>query len=112
MAYSARSMMARDRRLRSVVSGRIAYLLLVLAGLGVLLASFQPLHVHGAGRAGLYNEECPLAELAGRHGQLSLPSAPPAVWIGLITHRISITEIPGCPAARTSRSESRAPPLA
>jgi hypothetical protein len=104
--------MARHRCLRSRLTGRVACLLLVLAGLGVLLASFQPLHVHGTGRAALYNEECPLAELAGRHGPLSLPSAPPAVRIGLIVHPISVTDVPEYPAASTSRTQPRAPPLA
>jgi len=104
--------MARDRRLRSRLTGWPAYLLLVLAGLAVLLGSFQPPHIHGASRAGLYNEECPLAELTGRHGQLSLPAAPPAVWIGLITRPIPAIEVPECPAAATSRTNPRAPPLA
>jgi hypothetical protein len=105
-------MMARERRLGPRLSGRTAYLLLALAGLGLLLASFQPLHVHGAGRAGFYNEECPLAELAGRHGQVSLPSAPPAVRIGLIIHPILVTEVLEYPAVSTSRTQPRAPPLA
>ena len=105
-------MMARDRRLRSRLSGRTAYILLALCGLGALLASFQPLHVHGTDRATLYNEECPLAELTGHHGQLSLPSAPPAVWVALIIRPLSITAVSDTPAASTSRTDSRAPPLA
>ena len=104
-------MMARDRRQRSSFVGRTAYLLIALAALSVLLVSVQPLHVHGTGRAAFYNEECPLAELAARHGQFSLPSAAPAVGIGFVVHQISVIEIAEPPAAPVPRSQPRAPPI-
>ncbi len=90
----------------------MATLLLVLVSLAVPLEASQPVHVHEAGTAGLYNEEHILASLDSLSGDLPMPDAGPAVFVALVAS--------ACPLARGARpsaplpslSDSRAPPSA
>ena len=69
-------------------------------------------HVHDPTTAGLYNTECPLAELGARQGVASLPSAPPSIWIRLARAEL-LPVVTSSPSAGVVLStESRAPPLA
>jgi hypothetical protein len=86
--------------------------LLALSLVAFVVTTSTAGHSHAPITAGLYNAECPLAELNVRHGVVALPSAPPSVWIGLVP-----AEIPLVPAANFSASvalsaDPRAPPLA
>ena len=91
------------------------YLLLrvvVLILFGLLLTRSQLLHAHRSGEPGLYNTECPLAEIAARQVDASLPSVPSVVATGWT--------LEGAPAVAASpiyplfarSADSRAPPLA
>ncbi len=86
--------------------------LLALVILGLLFTSPDLLHAHRAGTVGLYNAECPLAEIAARYGVASLPSAPPIVapwWTVGSAPAAAVAQIPALFARCTN---SRAPPLA
>ncbi|HEY7040845.1 MAG TPA: hypothetical protein VID28_18410 [Methylomirabilota bacterium] len=87
-------------------------LLLMLVSLAAPLEVSQPLHLHAAGTAGLYNEEHVLGSLDSVVGDLPLPDARFAVFIALVADaRLSAG------GARLSTpvldlTDSRAPPLA
>ena len=95
-------------RVRAVMAG----LLLVLVSLAVPLEASQPLHIHEAGTAGLYNEEHVLAELGSLHRIVSLPEGAPAIVLALRTTAavVSARVHPHSPDA--SRAGPRAPPSA
>ena len=87
-------------------------LLLTVVSLALVLEGSQPVHSHEDGRFGLYNAECPLAELAAVHadGGLSVPTT--------IT-RPAQAELPVAflsfawtPSPSFSLADTRAPPLA
>jgi hypothetical protein len=69
-------------------------------------------HVHDPRTAGLYNTECPLAELAARQGVASLPSVPPSIWIRLVRAELLPVVASNLSAGVVLSAESRAPPLA
>jgi len=99
-------MTAHGSRTRSIL------LVLALVCFGLLLTGPELLHAHRSGELGLYNTECPLAEIAARHSDASLPSAPlvVATWW-------TIEMAPALPPAQASTlfarsADSRAPPLA
>ena len=85
---------------------------LALVSFAILLTSSELLHVHRSGEPGVYNTECPLAEIATRHGDVPLPSVPTfvATWWVMET-------APGLAASHVlplfvRSADSRAPPLA
>jgi len=90
----------------------MATLLLVLVSLAVPLEASQPLHVHEAGTAGLYNEEHVLASLDSLSGDLPLPDAGPAVFVALVTSAWVLAPGARLSAPVPSLSDSRAPPFA
>jgi hypothetical protein len=99
-------MTARGSRTRSIL------LVLALVSFGLLLTSTELLHAHRSGELGLYNTECPLAEIAARHSDASLPSASPVVAIWSMVE-IAPLRAPGDVSTSFVRSaDSRAPPLA
>lgn len=87
--------------------------ILALILFGLFLTSPDVLHAHGAGGLlGLYNAECPLAEVAARHGVASLPSVPAivATWWTVGPAPAAVVALVPSPFAR--HTDSRAPPLA
>lgn len=91
---------------------RFVLALLVVVVFAPLFTSPELLHAHRAGTVGLYNAECPLAEIAARYGVASLPSAPPIVapwWTVGPAPAAAVAQILA-PFARCTNS--RAPPLA
>ena len=84
---------------------------LALICFGLFLTSPALLHAHGGGAPGLYSSECPLSEVATRHGAASLPSTPSVVatWCTVGT-ALAIMVAP-VPTAFARHTDSRAPPL-
>jgi len=85
--------------------------LLVLAVLVFGVANNARGHVHDPTTAGLYNTDCPLAELGARQAVASLPSVPPSIWIGLTRAESLPVVISDLSAGVVLSAESRAPPL-
>jgi hypothetical protein len=83
---------------------------MILILFGLFLTSPEVLHVH-AGGPGLYNTECPFAEVATRHGDSSLPSSAAIVatwWTVGPTPAASVDHA----RSRCARyTDPRAPPL-
>jgi hypothetical protein len=87
-------------------------LLLALVSLALVLVGTEPMHSHEDGQLGLYNAECPLAELAALHinGWASSPvtiASPAPVVLPLVA-----TAFGWIPRPFLSLADSRAPPLA
>ena len=85
-------------------------LLLVLVSLAVPLEASQPLHLHEAGSAGLYNQEHVLGSLDSVSGDLPLPNARFAVFIALVTGTCLTVGGARLSAPVLDLAESRAPP--
>jgi hypothetical protein len=86
--------------------------MLALVLLALFLTSPELLHEHRSSGVGLYSAECPLADVAARHGEASLPSAPLIVatwWTVGATPVATATQAPS-PFVRSA--DPRAPPLA
>jgi len=87
------------------------YLVLAVAGLGLLLSAGQPLHSHESDTPALYNAECPF-ELAAHHGEISLPSPLPSVWAGVVEPFSPVVQFAAVVAPHSFQPAYRAPPLA
>ena len=87
-------------------------LLFVFAALLFVLTSAHPLHVHGADRPGLYNGECPLAEVAAPRGVAVTAPGPAALWVGLLAVDPSSKADTRIKSAPAFRAALRAPPVA
>jgi len=91
-----------------------AALVLLLVALAFAFAAegSQPSHSHADGRLGLYNAECPLAELAAVHpagwapAPFTIASPAQAVLV------VAASSSGWAPSPSLSLSDSRAPPLA
>ena len=85
--------------------------ILALILFALLLTSPELLHAHGANGLGLYNPDCPFADVAARHGEASLPSVATivATWwtVGLAT----VPAVDHVPSSVTRYTDPRAPPL-
>jgi len=93
---------------------RRAAIVLLLALLVVAFAveGSQPTHSHEDGRLGLYNAECPLAELSAIH---TAGWAPEPITIASpepVVLPIAVTSSGQVPSPVPSLTDSRAPPLA
>jgi hypothetical protein len=97
-------MIARGSGVRSV--GPV----LALIAFGLLLTSAELLHVHRSGELGLYNTECPLAEVAARHSEASLPSTPLLVATWLTVDRAPVVTSLSVSTLFARSADSRAPP--
>ena len=94
-------------------SHRVAIIgLLVLLALALGVEGSQPAHSHEDGRLGLYNAECPLAELTAVHADGWAPApvaiASPAQSVLAVVR----TSSGWVPSPSRSLSDSRAPPIA
>jgi hypothetical protein len=99
------------RTSRRFVTGAICALL-VLAILVLGVASGARGHVHDLTTAGLYDAECPLAELSARQAVAPLPSVPPSVSLRLARAELLPVVATNLSAGVVLSAESRAPPLA
>jgi hypothetical protein len=85
--------------------------LLVLLAFAFAVEGSQPAHSHEDGRLGVYNAECPLAELTAVHADGWAPApvaiASPAQSILAVVR----TSSGWVPSPSRSLSDSRAPPL-
>jgi hypothetical protein len=88
----------------------VCLLLLVLLGLSLAAAGVQPFHTHEDGTRGLYNEDCPLAELAAFDDASPLPPSSPAPSIDLDAGEPVATPSDRAPSFAGGKSDSRAPP--
>src|ERR1700737_166806 len=82
LAYGGCSLMVASGWEQSVrrFANRAICVLLALATLAFIAATSTPSHLHAFATTGLYNAQCPLAELAARQGLSSLAPAPPSCW--------------------------------
>ena len=99
-------------RLHAGSRAMMATLLLVLISLAVPLEASQPLHVHEAGSAGLFNEEHVLASLDSLSGDLPLPDAGTGAFVALVATACLLAHGARPSAPAPILSDSRAPPLA
>jgi hypothetical protein len=85
-------------------------ILLVVVAVGLIWASPDLLHAHRSAGPGLYDAECPLAEIAAHGGQGLVLSSIPAVPAAGLANVVA-TVVPANFCARLSRPcDSRAPP--
>ena len=87
-------------------------LLLASVSIALVLVGTEPMHSHEDGHLGLYNTECPLAELAAVHlnGWASAPvtlASPAPIALPVV-----VTAFGWVPRSFLSLADSRAPPLA
>ena len=87
------------------------YLILAVAGLGLLLTSAEPLHLHQSDTPAFYNAECPF-EVAAHHGEISLPLSLSSVWAGVVEAFRPVVELEAVVAPIAFQPAYRAPPLA
>jgi len=86
-------------------------LVVALLSLAFALEGSQPVHSHENGRLGIYNAECPLAELAAVHAEGWTPTpvtseAPASIVLG-----VAVMSSGWVPRPFASLTASRAPPL-
>lgn len=98
--------------LHPLARGVVAILVLLLLSLAIPLEASQPLHLHEAGTAGLYNEEHVLASLDSVSGDLPLPDAGPAAFIAPVASACLLAGGARLSAPVLSLTDSRAPPFA
>jgi hypothetical protein len=87
-------------------------LLLLLVSLAIPLETSQPIHLHEAGTAGLYNEEHVLGSLDSVVGDVPLPDCRLAVFIALVADARVSADGARLDAPVLDLADSRAPPLA
>jgi hypothetical protein len=86
-------------------------LLLLLVSLAIPLEASQPIHLHEAGTAGLYNEEHVLGSLDSVVGDVPLPDCRLAVFVALVADARLRAGGARCDAPVLDLADSRAPPL-
>lgn len=97
----------RSRHHRAAMVVLLAMLVLAFA-----LEGSQPAHSHEDGRLGLYNADCPLAELTAVHGD-GLATAPLTIASPApVALPVAATAFGWVPSPLLSLADSRAPPLA
>ena len=95
-----------DRGLRRTILPIFALILFAL-----LLTSPELLHAHGANGLGLYNPDCPFADVAARHGEASLPSVATIVAMWWTVGLAAVPVVDHIPTSVTRYTDPRAPPL-
>jgi hypothetical protein len=96
---------------------RLSHRAAIVLLLGLLVVAFavegsQPSHSHEDGRLGLYNAECPLAELSAVHTTGWAPEPLTIASPELVALPIAVTSSGWVPSPFLSLTDSRAPPLA
>ena len=86
-------------------------LLLLLVSLAIPLEASQPIHLHEAGTAGLYNEEHVLGSLDSVVGDVPLPACRLAVFVALVADACLTAGGARLDAPLLDLADSRAPPL-
>ena len=86
--------------------------LLLLLALALAVEGGQPAHSHEDGRLGLYNAECPLAELTAVHADGWAPAPVAIASPGQSVLAVARTSSGWVPSPSLSLSDSRAPPIA
>ena len=99
------------KSLRSGSRRAAIVLLLGLLALAFAVEGSQPSHSHADGRLGLYNAECPLAELSAVHTAGWVPEPITIVSPEPAALPIAVTSSGRVPSPFPSLTESRAPPL-
>ena len=87
-------------------------LLLTLLAVAFAVEGSQPTHSHEDGRLGLYNAECPLAELSAVHTAGWAPEPLTIASPEPVALSIAVTSSGWVPSPFSSLTDSRAPPLA
>lgn len=100
------------KRPRSGIHRVVTVLLLALLSTGFAVEGSQPSHSHEDGRLGLYNAECPLAELAAVHSQGWVPGSLRVASPMPVVLLLAIPSPGWAPSPSPSLTDSRAPPLA
>jgi len=96
---------------------RLSHRAAIVLLLGLLVVAFavegsQPSHSHEDGRLGLYNAECPLAELSAVHTAGWAPEPLAIASPEPVALPIAVTSSGWVPSPFSSLTDSRAPPLA
>ena len=86
-------------------------LLLGLMAVAFAVEGSQPSHSHEDGRLGLYNAECPLAELSAVHTAGWAPEPTTIASPEPVALLIAVTSSGWVPTPALSLTDSRAPPL-
>jgi hypothetical protein len=89
----------------------VIVLLLALLAFGLAVEGSQPTHSHEDGRVGLYNAECPLAELAAVHPAGWAPEPFTIALPAQAVLAVAVSSSGWAPSPSLSLSDSRAPPL-
>ena len=93
-------------------SHRVAIIgLLVLLAFAFAVEGSQPAHSHEDGRLGIYNAECPLAELTAVHAPGWVPEPLAIESPELVALAIVVMSAGWVPSPFPSFTASRAPPL-
>jgi hypothetical protein len=87
-------------------------LLLGLLAVAFAVEGSQPTHSHEDGLLGLYNAQCPLAELSAVHTAGWAPEPLTIMWPEPVVLPIAVTTSGWVPSPVPSLTDSRAPPLA
>lgn len=87
-------------------------LLLALVSLALVLEGSQPMHSHRGGGPGLYNAECPLAELSAVHISAWAPAPITIAFPTPVVLPVVVAAFGWVPRPFLSLADSRAPPLA
>jgi hypothetical protein len=86
--------------------------LLALLAFAFAVEGSQPAHSHEDGRLGVYNAECPLAELTAVHAPAWVPQPLAIESPELIALPVVVTSSGWVQSPFPSLTDSRAPPLA
>jgi hypothetical protein len=87
-------------------------ILLGLLALAFAAEGVQPSHTHADGRVGLYNAECPLAELSAVHAAGWAPEPITIASPEAVALPMAVASSGWVPSPFPSLTDSRAPPLA
>jgi hypothetical protein len=102
----------RIRSASSRATWLVLALLLPLLSLAFVLEGSQPSHSHDDGQLGLYNAECPLAELSAIHAVGPLPDPHGVASFTVLVGPIISMSLGWVPSPSFRVTEPRAPPLA
>jgi hypothetical protein len=94
------------------VTWLVLALLLPLLALAFVLEGSQPSHSHGDGQLGLYNADCPLAELSAIHAVGRLPDSHGIASFTVLVGAVVAMSHGWVPSPSFRVTEPRAPPLA